>query len=86
MIFQILILLINLGPGYKSDAIFDLSKMQPYSVPDLLSCFLDITDSLVLYLPRTSDLRQLVNHVRDQSKICVIHYCVEGASKVSHNR
>lgn len=73
-----------LGPGYRSDEVFDLVTMQPYSVSDLLNQFLKITKDLVLYLPRTSDLRQLVGYQEDESKITVIHYCMEGASKVNN--
>ncbi|KAM0805186.1 putative RNA methylase family protein [Usnea florida] len=69
------------GPGYRSDAIFDLAKMQPYNLTDLLLAFQQLTESVVLYLPRTSDIRQLAKKVREGSKITVIHYCMEGASK-----
>lgn len=73
-----------IGQGYRLDSVFDLSKMKPYSLNDLLDLFLSLTDDVILYLPRTSDLRQLA--VRAQGgkdeKMTVIHYCMEGASKV----
>lgn len=64
---------------------FDLSRMQPYSLNDLLNLFLSLTDDVILYLPRTSDLRQLAAWVQggeDEKRITVIHYCMDGASKV----
>ena len=70
------------GPGYRSDAIFDLAKMQPYNLTDLLSAFQQLTEDVVLYLPRTSDIRQLANFLRKGIKMTVMHYCLEGASKV----
>lgn len=66
---------------------FDLSKMQPYNLKDLLDLFLSLTDDAILYLPRSSDLRQLAARVqggKDGKKITVMHYCMEGASKVCH--
>lgn len=57
--------------------------MEPYSISDILNPLLNLTDDLVLYLPRTSDVRQIVSHLGDKSKIIVMHYCMEGASKVS---
>lgn len=76
------ILLIATGPGYRSDQVFDLSSMRPYSINDLLNLFLDLTSDVVLYLPRTSNLRQLAARVQEDEKLTVIHYCMEGASKV----
>ncbi len=73
-----------IGQGYRSDPVFDLSKMQPYTLNKLLDLLLGLTDDVVLYLPRTSDLRQLAARVKgDGARITVIHYCMEGASKVS---
>ena len=57
--------------------------MQPYSLYELLESFQKHSDSVVLYLPRTSDLKQLAWQGTTDSKITVIHYCMEGASKVS---
>ena len=71
------------GPGYRSDDVFDLSNMQPYTLKDLILPFQALTQDVALYLPRTSDLRQLGDCVKGDKKITVVHYCVEGASKVS---
>lgn len=70
------------GPGYRSDTIFDLAKMQPYTLTDLLYSFQNLTEDVVLYLPRTSDVRQLARNSNEGSKTVVMHYCMEGASKV----
>ncbi|KAL2886699.1 Trimethylguanosine synthase [Ceratocystis lukuohia] len=68
------------GPGYVSDSVFDLSGMQPYSLADLhgaYKCF-----DHALFLPRTSDLRQIADLVPDgNDKIEVVQYCMNGASK-----
>ena len=73
------------GPSYGSVPVFDLSKMQPYSLPALMDVFQKLTDDIILYLPRTSDLRQLSAYAEDASKMVVVHYCMNGASKVSRN-
>ena len=70
------------GPGYRTDIVFDLTKMQPYTLRDLLYPFQQLTEHVVLYLPRTSDIRQLANESSEGSKTTVMHYCMEGASKV----
>lgn len=75
--------LTDIGPGYRSDVIFDLTKMQPYTLLDLLEPFQDPAHDIVLYLPRNSDMRQLANQSKGSGKITVIHYCMEGASKVT---
>lgn len=74
--------LIIAGPGYRSDTVFDLAKMQPYKLKDLLYPFQKLTKDVVLYLPRTSDIRQLVENTSEGRKTTVMHYCMEGASKV----
>ena len=71
------------GPGYRSDAIFDLSRMQPYSLSDLVKPLRDFTEDLALYLPRTSDLRQLGDYADGDKQVRAVHYCMEGASKVN---
>ena len=73
------------GPGYRSDAVFDLARMQPYTLTDLLDLFRPLTEDVVLYLPRTSDIRQLANTSFAGRKMTVMHYCMEGASKVSRS-
>ena len=74
--------LIFSGPGYRTDTVFDLSRMQPYNLLDLLKPFQQFTPNVALYLPRTSDLRQLTESHKGDNKLTVIHYCMEGASKV----
>ncbi|MCJ1395679.1 hypothetical protein MMC18_008565, partial [Xylographa bjoerkii] len=69
------------GPGYRTDTIFDLSQMQPYTLKELLTPFQQLTGNVALYLPRTSDLRQVTESHGGQGKLTVIHYCMEGASK-----
>ena len=74
--------LTSLGPGYRSDSVFDLSKMEPYNMMDILKPFHQMTENVILYLPRTSDLRQLTKTLGNGKKVTVVHYCMEGASKV----
>ena len=71
------------GPSYRSVPVFDLLKMQPYSLSALMDVFQELTNDIVLYLPRTSDLEQLSVYAEDASKLVVVHYCMNGASKVS---
>jgi trimethylguanosine synthase len=59
--------------------------MQPYSIDYLVCELSSISKELVLYLPRNSNLNQLAVYAEDGSKLQVVHYCVYGASKVSHN-
>ena len=74
--------LTDAGPGYRSDTVFDLSRMQPYTLSDLVMPFRAYTKDIVLYLPRSSDLRQLVAQIEGDQKLDITHYCMEGASKV----
>ncbi|KAF3055833.1 Trimethylguanosine synthase [Daldinia childiae] len=67
------------GPGYRTDEIFDLNTMEPYSLAQLHGAYRTMDHAL--YLPRTSDLRQIAKLVPDGTKIEVVQYCVEGASK-----
>ena len=76
-------MLMSAGPGYQTDEVFDLSQMQPYNLEHLLEPFQAFAHETVLYLPRTSDLRQLADYVEGGQKATIMHYCVEGASKVS---
>ncbi|MCJ1312693.1 hypothetical protein MMC25_006369 [Agyrium rufum] len=69
------------GPGYRHDEIFDVSQMQPYSIDDLLNPLQKISRDIALYLPRTSDLRQIAEKATSNEKVNVVHYCMEGASK-----
>jgi trimethylguanosine synthase len=67
------------GPGYSTDEVFDLRTMQPYSLKQLH----EIAGPMdhVLYLPRTSDIRQIAKLAPEDRKIEVVQYCMEGASK-----
>ncbi|KAI3328991.1 RNA cap guanine-N2 methyltransferase-domain-containing protein [Xylariaceae sp. AK1471] len=67
------------GPGYRTDEVFDLSTMEPYNLAQLHGAYKAMDHAL--YLPRTSDLRQIAKLVPDGIKIDVVQYCVEGASK-----
>jgi trimethylguanosine synthase len=67
------------GVGYSSEKVFDLSKMTPYSMKKIHDASKEM-DS-VLYLPRTSDLRQIAKLAPKGKKLDVVQYCVEGASK-----
>ncbi|KAL9017737.1 MAG: hypothetical protein Q9185_004936 [Variospora sp. 1 TL-2023] len=70
------------GPGYRTDHVFDLTTMQPYSLHELLEPFRQLTPEIVLFLPRTSDLYQLAKQNATRAKVKAIHYCMSGASKV----
>ncbi|KAI1913316.1 putative diacylglycerol O-acyltransferase tgs1 [Ophidiomyces ophidiicola] len=69
------------GPGYRSDEIFNLSTMEPYSLEFIYSRFSDFTADMALFLPRSSDLRQLAACVKDGNRVMTMHYCMDGASK-----
>ena len=55
--------------------------MQPYSLEKLYTSFSKTSGDIVLYLPRTSDLRQLAQRAKKDDKLKVTHYCMHGASK-----
>ena len=55
--------------------------MQPYSLSHLHTSFSAVTKDVVLFLPRTSDLRQLAKYAETKEKLRVTHYCMHGASK-----
>lgn len=67
------------GPGYRTDEIFDLSTMQPYSLSQLHEAYKKMDH--LLFLPRTSDIRQIAKFAPEGEKLEVIQYCIEGASK-----
>lgn len=67
------------GPGYTSDEVFNLNTMQPYSVKTLHDAYKKMDSAL--FLPRTSDLRQLAKLPPPGKKAEVVQYCMEGASK-----
>lgn len=55
--------------------------MEPYPLDKLYTEYKLFSEHMVLYLPRTSDLRQLAKVVKKGQKATVMHYCMEGASK-----
>ncbi|KAI0482739.1 RNA cap guanine-N2 methyltransferase [Xylariaceae sp. FL0804] len=67
------------GPGYRTDEVFDLATMEPYNLAKLHGAYKSMDHAL--YLPRTSDLRQISKLAPETSKIDVVQYCVQGASK-----
>jgi trimethylguanosine synthase len=67
------------GPGYRTDEIFDLYTMQPYGLKELHEAYKSF--QYALYLPRTSDIRQIAKLAPPGQKIEAVQYCMEGASK-----
>ncbi|KAH7170670.1 kelch domain-containing protein [Dactylonectria macrodidyma] len=67
------------GPGYRTDEVFDLYNMQPYNLGDLHNAYQRLDHAL--FLPRTSDIRQIAKLAPSGRKIDVVQYCMEGASK-----
>ncbi len=75
------LLITILGPSYKSEQIFNLDTMEPYSMRYIFDQFRKVAKNLALYLPRTSDLRQIAECVDKDEKAQVVHYCTTGASR-----
>jgi trimethylguanosine synthase len=67
------------GPGYRTDQVFDLSTMEPYNLDAMHGTYQTLDHAL--YLPRTSDIRQIAGLASEGTKIEIVQYCVEGASK-----
>jgi trimethylguanosine synthase len=67
------------GVSYKGDDVFDLTTMQPYNLERLSSAYQSV--DYALYLPRTSDIRQIAELAPGKKKIKVVQYCMDGASK-----
>jgi len=67
------------GVSYRDQDVFDLSTMAPYNL-DTLHTACKAMDH-VLYLPRTSDVRQIAKLAPAGAKIELVQYCMEGASK-----
>ena len=65
--------------------VFDLSVMQPYNLDYIYQQFSKITKEIVVYLPRNSNLNQIASYGSLETTLPVIHYCMRGSSKVSHN-
>jgi trimethylguanosine synthase len=55
--------------------------MQPYTLEHIFKDFSSITQYLVIYLPRTSDLRQVAECVEEGKKGQVVHYCTKASSR-----
>jgi len=67
------------GPGYRHADVFDLNTLEPYSLGDLSYYCQEMPHAL--YLPRTSDIRQIAELVPGDGNINVRQYCLRGASK-----
>lgn len=67
------------GPGYRTADVFDLSCMEPYNLRKLHNASGSMDHAL--YLPRTSDLRQIAKLAPEGEKVEVVQYCMRGASK-----
>ncbi|KXX74265.1 Trimethylguanosine synthase [Madurella mycetomatis] len=67
------------GVSYRGHDVFDLSTMEPYNLETLHKACRPMEHAL--YLPRTSDLRQIARLAPAGEKIEVVQYCMEGASK-----
>ncbi|RSL80541.1 hypothetical protein CEP51_006507 [Fusarium floridanum] len=67
------------GPGYRTDEVFNLYDMQPYNLGDLHNAYKRLDHAL--FLPRTSDIRQIAKLAPPDRKVEVVQYCMEGASK-----
>jgi len=60
--------------------------MQPYGIGQLYTEFTALSNDVVLYLPRTSDLNELAVYAKKHQKesgkkMEVAHYCIRGVSK-----
>ncbi|KAK3300967.1 RNA cap guanine-N2 methyltransferase-domain-containing protein [Chaetomium fimeti] len=68
------------GVSYRDQDVFDLSTMEPYNLETLHGACRPMEHAL--FLPRTSDLRQIAELVPEAAgKVEVVQYCMEGASK-----
>ncbi|EAQ92713.1 hypothetical protein CHGG_00948 [Chaetomium globosum CBS 148.51] len=68
------------GVSYRDQDVFDLSTMEPYNLETLHEACRPMEHAL--FLPRTSDLRQIAKLVPEGAgKVEVVQYCMEGASK-----
>ncbi|KAK0731575.1 RNA cap guanine-N2 methyltransferase-domain-containing protein [Lasiosphaeris hirsuta] len=67
------------GVSYRDHDVFDLGQMHPYTLADLYEACRPMEH--VLFLPRTSDIRQIARLAPEGKKIDVVQYCMEGASK-----
>ncbi|KAK1834738.1 hypothetical protein QBC39DRAFT_276322 [Podospora conica] len=69
------------GVSYADHDVFDLSTMEPYNLAHIHAACRPMRH--VLFLPRTSDIRQVAALVPDGAgeKVDVVQYCMYGASK-----
>ncbi|TVY80973.1 Trimethylguanosine synthase [Lachnellula suecica] len=67
------------GVNYSLDDVFNLKTMLPYSIKDIHSACKTMDSAL--YLPRTSDLKQIARLAPEGKKVEVVQYCMQGASK-----
>lgn len=67
------------GPGYTTDKVFNLNTMSPYSIKQIHDVCKGMDSAL--YLPRSSDLRQIAKLAPGEMKVEVVQYCMQGASK-----
>jgi trimethylguanosine synthase len=71
----------TIGPGYRDAEVFNLDTMQPYSFKYLYETLKKASPYVALYLPRTSDLRQIAEVVGEDKKTQIVHYCTKGSSR-----
>ncbi|UKZ77459.1 hypothetical protein TrVFT333_005180 [Trichoderma virens FT-333] len=69
----------KLHPDLKVDLQSTMVTMQPYSLSQLHEAYKKMDH--LLFLPRTSDIRQIAKLAPKGEKLEVIQYCIEGASK-----
>lgn len=67
------------GVNYRLHDVFDLGVMHPYNLEQLHQACRPMEHAL--YLPRTSDLRQIAKMAPAGGKVEVVQYCMEGAGK-----
>lgn len=82
------------GPAYTRQSAYDLARMLPINLAALLEMVRELTDELVLYLPRTTDLCQLAtyllpadalrlewHYLSDRLKVLIVHVHPQTASQ-----
>jgi len=69
------------GPEYADQETFNLDTMEPYSLDVMYKAFSTASSNICLFLPRTSDLLQLVRYADTNKKLKVRHYCANLNSK-----
>lgn len=56
------------GPSYTSQKVYNLDDLMPLNIEDLLRTCFEISNNVCLFLPRTSDLKQLSEVTRKLGK------------------